>query len=223
MRTGFWSRISILFQILLAISTELAGLVAFVYFSMQHNYQASAWGFFSAFFALVAIHLHILFLRNDLDDWYEPSSFEPMKYLAATFLVAGLVSVAFNLFLAIQNQEGTSSFVKHFKHSRLTFNPFSGQCSFGLQLSLSGRHCRFNLFRLVYDHRHLFTKVQAIRSNVSANFAKSSILKALFSSYNFLHSIHFFCINLFALKSSWFVSSFIAHNRDRMRIRDVIK
>lgn len=105
MRTGFWSRFSIIFQILLSVCTVFAGSVTFAYFLMRHDYEASAWGLFAAFFALVVTHLHVLFLRNDLDDWYDPNSFDPMKYMSIVFLISGLITTGANLFLAVQKRE----------------------------------------------------------------------------------------------------------------------
>ena len=105
MRSGFWSRGSIILQVFLAVVTEFSGLVAFVYYLLQRSYQPATWGFMTSFFALVVIHLHILFLKNDLDDWYEPEAFDPIKYLSLIVSFAALVTIGINFYFGYQNQE----------------------------------------------------------------------------------------------------------------------
>lgn len=69
MRTGFWSYPSILIQIILAVLTFAYGTGIFIFYIARYEVNIAIWSFFVAIFSLSVIHLHTLFLRNDLDAW----------------------------------------------------------------------------------------------------------------------------------------------------------
>ena len=106
MRTGFWSYQSVLIQIILAILTFIYGLGIFVYYISRFETNTALWSFFVSIFSLSVIHLHTLFLRNDLDSWFDPESFNSIRKLSILFFVIGLIGLVINLTIAYLNKEG---------------------------------------------------------------------------------------------------------------------
>jgi len=93
-------RCSIIFKLTLSIVGTLSGLSIFLIFLFQyHNYNASVWGFISGIFSFCVFHLNYLYLKNKIDEWYEPRALENLKLMG---LMIGLVSiVAFGVYLSL--------------------------------------------------------------------------------------------------------------------------
>jgi len=105
MRTGFWSYPSILIQIIVAILTFAYGLGIFIYYITRYEINIAIWSFFVSIFSLSVIHLHTLFLRNDLDAWFDPTSFDSIKKLSILFLFVGIFGVSWNVAVAYTQEE----------------------------------------------------------------------------------------------------------------------
>ncbi|CAG2116260.1 unnamed protein product [Medioppia subpectinata] len=87
-------------KLTMSIVGTLSGLSIFLIFLIQyHNYNASVWGFVTGILSFCVFHLNYLYLKNKIDEWYEPKALEKLKIMG---LVIGLSSVvAFGVYLSL--------------------------------------------------------------------------------------------------------------------------
>jgi amino acid transporter len=97
---------------------------------MYHNYNAAVWGFISglnsfseSIFILLTFnsisglisfcvfHLNYLYLKNKIEEWYNPESLENLKLLGLIVFLSSIVSFGVYLSLVITRNQGLHNLI----------------------------------------------------------------------------------------------------------------
>jgi len=94
-------------KIVVAFVGVLVGISAFFWFWIAYaNYNAAIWALLSGLLSMGTFHLHQLYARNLIDEWYDIDALSAIEKLGVLGTVVSVVAFSVNLGLAIYWREG---------------------------------------------------------------------------------------------------------------------
>ncbi|XP_053206818.1 uncharacterized protein LOC128391019 [Panonychus citri] len=102
----FGNTFLILVQIFFGLISTLLGIVSFFYFLCKYeDYNSSIWGLLMGINSGCLIHLHILYLKTQLEVWYDKYTFRSLIKFAVVLSILALIALVIYLYLAVKNDE----------------------------------------------------------------------------------------------------------------------
>ncbi|XP_015788215.1 uncharacterized protein LOC107365254 [Tetranychus urticae] len=102
----FGNTFLIIVQIFFGLLSALLGFISFFYYLLNHeDYNASIWSLFLGVNAISLIHLHVLFLKAQIDVWYDKYTFRSLIKFSFVLSIAAIIALPIYIYLSVKHHE----------------------------------------------------------------------------------------------------------------------